>query len=63
MNTDKSSLIAKSKQYVQAVLNGEFDTIAANLGIQCTSECGRTGNCRYRRVDSLNLTTGRLMGA
>ncbi|MDA8442291.1 MAG: hypothetical protein M0Z55_07930, partial [Peptococcaceae bacterium] len=31
MNTDKSSLIAKSKQYVQAVLNGDFATIAANL--------------------------------
>ncbi len=31
MNTDKSILIEKSRQYVQAMLNGDFNTITANL--------------------------------
>lgn len=31
MNTDKSNLINKSKQYVQAVLNGDFDIIISNM--------------------------------
>lgn len=31
MNTDKSILIEKSRQYAHAVLNGEFDIITANM--------------------------------
>lgn len=38
MNTDKSSLIETSRQYVQAVLNGDFETIAANLSGELASQ-------------------------
>ncbi|TGE34517.1 alpha/beta fold hydrolase [Desulfosporosinus sp. Sb-LF] len=38
MNTEKSSFIEKSRQYVQAILNGDFDSIVANFNEELASQ-------------------------
>ena len=38
MDADKSSLVEKSRQYAQAVLNGNFDTITANFSEELASQ-------------------------